>query len=397
MRRSVALMLFTCLASLAGCGTTGSNDVSTPEQPKPQAAPAVGVPDPGLSARERLRKAIALLEVGAAEQARVELGAYLKEVPNSKLADSLIQQIETDPTQLLGSTSYAYTLRPGESLSMVAKRALGDAMLFHALARYNGITNPSALRAGQTIRVPGNAPPAPNEPEPAAAAEPVKSATEYTAKPRLPQSRASRAPQIESEVQRLQDLMLTAQGLSSQSNFRGAAALYEEGAIEFPDNANLKQLAAANYVNYANQLSNAGQPEKAIDSLRRAAELVPGNSSLKQRLAGAQRQAQAKVLYDEGLGLYSKDKLADAYDKFSEAAALNPEHLGAREKMAEIAPKVAARWHREALIHFRHQDLKTAVALWDKVLKIDPTNIQAQVYRAQAKELDDRLRALQRR
>ena len=418
MRWPVVLILSVSLTSLGGCLTTGSNDESAGAEESQVAAAVIHRPEPGLSARERLRKAIGLLEVGEADQARAELGAYVQEVPNSKLAGSLIQQIETDPVELFGQASYPYTLQQGESLSIVAKRALGDAMLFHGLARYNDIPNPSALKAGQTIRVPGDSPPAQvaaavpqAEPEPLPEEPVAEAPSEPVAEPEpVAEDAPSQAPaeetevaaiesegalEMESEVERLQDLMLTAQGLSDQGDFQGAAALYEESIVEFPENANLKQLAAANYANFAGQLSDAGQPDTAADALRRAAELDPGDPNLAQRLASVERQADAKLLYDEGLGLYADDKLADAYTKFSEAASLDPEHLGAREKMAEVAPAVADRWHREALGHFRRQDLEAALGLWDKVLEIDPSHTQAQIYRAQAKDLDDKLKTLQ--
>jgi len=418
VRLAALPMIAFCLAALSGCETAGPEAVSAPIAAPPPAAEMQYEPEPGLTARERLRKAITLLEVGQAEQARAELQAYLQEVPNSKLAGGLIKQIDTDPTVLFGTASYPYTLLPGESLSIVAKRTLGDAMLFHALARYNGIANPSALKAGQTIRIPGQAPvaapntaaapvpeatpapipapaPAPTPVlEPSAAAEPAPEPTVGTAAA-APEPGAS--PQMESEADRLRGLMLTAHSLSQARDYQGAAALYEESVVEFPDDVNLKQLAAANYVNYASQLSDTGQPDKAVEALSRAAELVPDNPNLKQRLATARRQVEARSLYVEGLDLYAQRNLADAYGKFSEAASLNPELLGAREKIAEIAPLITARWHREALVRFQRQDLKTAVALWDKVLEVDPNHIQAQVYRAQAKELDDRLSSLRER
>ena len=419
MRLPVVLVLSACIAALAGCvtGEPEAERIEAVSEPPQVAATVVQPPLPDLSPRERLRKAIGLLEVGDAELARRHLAAYMEEVPNSRLAGNLIQQIDTDPVELFGPTSYAYAMRPGESLSIVAKRALGDAMLFHALARYNGIANPSAIKAGQVIQIPGAAPSEPatatagqgvpesrsaqgaTEPQTRSAKAEDRGATSGADSNRQPTDEQQTAAtggvlEVESQVDRMQDLLLTAQGLSEKGNYRGALALYEESMVEFPENAKLKRLAAVNYATYAGQLGDSGRPEMAIAALRRAMELDPDNPNLRGRLPDLRRQAKAKSLYDSGLNLYADDKLAEAYDKFSEAASVDPTHLGARQKMAEIAPVITDRWHREALTHYQRQDLKTAMDLWDKVLRIDPTHAQAQVYRTQAKDLDEKLRTI---
>ena len=393
MRLPVVLGLSACLATLAACVT----DEPPEEEPvqvvsEPQVAVAVVQPPvPQLSPRERLRKAIGLLEVGDAEQARAELAIYMQEVPNSKLARNLIQQIDTDPLELFGEASYAHAMQPGESLSIVAKRTLGDAMLFHALARYNGIANPSAIKAGQVIRIPGTAP------EPSAKQVKAEPARAPTAEPQTAAVPADDVLEVESAVDRLQDLLLTASGLSEKGDFRGAAALYEESMVEFPESADLKKLAAANYATYAGQLSDARQPEMAIAVLRRGMELDPGNPDLRRRLPELRQRAKVESLYDSGLDLYADDKLDAAYGKFSEASKLDPEHLGAREKMAEIAPVIANRWHRQALTHYRRQNLEAAMDLWDKVLQIDPNHAQAQIYLTQARDLDEKLKTIDSR
>lgn len=50
--------------------------------------------------------------------------------------------------------------------------------------------------------------------------------------------------------------------------------------------------------------------------------------------------------------------------------------------------------HRKALDAYRAQDLDLAIELWDEVLTIDPSHESARLYRAQAVELQNRLRRL---
>jgi LysM repeat protein len=120
-----------------------------------------------------VRQAQGLLQDGEVDAAEALCRRILATDPAQPQAQSLLRQIETDPVQLLGRESHAHVVRPGESLSSIARDRLRDANLFFALARYNGIKVPRQLAAGQTIRVPGRAPavaaPAPAAPAPAPA------------------------------------------------------------------------------------------------------------------------------------------------------------------------------------------------------------------------------------
>lgn len=148
---------------LAGCASQPKPAPAPPPvappvaAPTPSAAPAQPqfTATPGLTPRERVRKALGLLGDGEADQARAELQQLKVDQPDSELAQSLLDQIDRDPKQLLGEQSFAYVIRPGETLSVLADRYLGDRFLFYALARYNGISAPAKAEVGQTIQIPG--------------------------------------------------------------------------------------------------------------------------------------------------------------------------------------------------------------------------------------------------
>ena len=142
------------------------------------------------------RTVVELLEQGQEEQAAAELQRVLRQEPNHRLANSLMRQIREDPQVLLGRESFNYRVQPGESLSRISQRFLGDIYLFYGLARYNGIKVPRQLHGGQQIKIPGKAPPpgaapapsppAPAPPPPAPAPAPAPPAPPPTAPPPPP-------------------------------------------------------------------------------------------------------------------------------------------------------------------------------------------------------------------
>ena len=50
-----------------------------------------------------------------------------------------------------------YTVKPGDSLSKIARDALGNLALWPAIASLNGIAAPYIIRAGQVLQLPGSA------------------------------------------------------------------------------------------------------------------------------------------------------------------------------------------------------------------------------------------------
>lgn len=109
---------------------------------------------PGLAPRERVRLAVDLLDEGDEARAEAELRATLEEQPANSAARRLLQQITDDPHTLLTGTPRPYTVRQGDSMSALAERYLGDALMFYALARYNDLDAPNQLSAGQRLMIP---------------------------------------------------------------------------------------------------------------------------------------------------------------------------------------------------------------------------------------------------
>jgi len=120
----------------------------SPEVPEP--AVLQTEPDPG-----PLSLAVALdeLERGRFEQARLTLASLVDADSGSRIAARLLDQLENPPEQLLPGPYVEVIVAPGESLSEISARELGDPLLFVALARLNAVDVPMRISAGTVLRV----------------------------------------------------------------------------------------------------------------------------------------------------------------------------------------------------------------------------------------------------
>ena len=178
MNKLRTILLQACVAGLSACqqmpaqppaAAAGAPGVASAQAPMPLVAEPTPAPAPlptgpvTPAAQQQAQKtalaAVGMLEAGREDDARAELQRALAQDPHNKLALNLRRQIEADPATALGRESFSYTVRPNESLSMIAGRFLGDIYSFYILARYNNIAVPRQVAGGQTLRIPGKAPP----------------------------------------------------------------------------------------------------------------------------------------------------------------------------------------------------------------------------------------------
>ncbi len=198
MRRAKGALTTLALAcvslGLADCASkppSAPAPSGTPAPPPPAPAsqqPAVPVPPP-LSPQQMIKNALIELNNGEVGTARVGLVEMLARTPGDPVATDLLKQIDTDAKTLLGDKFFVYTIRPRETLAMVAKRFLGSSYRFWALAKYNDIAVPAKAAAGTTIRVPGDPPVVRQRPGKPVAAAPERP-TPAAERPPRPSSRA---------------------------------------------------------------------------------------------------------------------------------------------------------------------------------------------------------------
>lgn len=53
-----------------------------------------------------------------------------------------------------GGQDQAYTVKPGDMLSKIAQHFYGDGNLYEPIAKANHLSNPNALKAGETLTIP---------------------------------------------------------------------------------------------------------------------------------------------------------------------------------------------------------------------------------------------------
>lgn len=223
MNRRLVLATLSLAVALAGC-TAGKKRVGSPG--------ATATAAPQWSSRERVGKAIELLNQGKREPARRELREVLERFPSDPVARNLYGQLDIDPKAKLGTQNFPYKVKPGERMSEIAQRFLGDPVQFYILARYNGIEAPGAIEGGQTILIPGR----PRPPSPPR--EEVKRPTAPGAKP-PPATPA--APAVVRDTAGANRLRGAALEQMNRGQIDRAVGLLRQAQARDPDNALIRR------------------------------------------------------------------------------------------------------------------------------------------------------------
>jgi LysM repeat protein len=252
--------------------------VVAPEPPKP-VAPAMPELTPAQAKAQAQKLAIdsvTQLQNGDEASAQRTLEQALALDPTNDLAKKLMEQIKADPQKELGAVFFRYTVQRDDSLSKIAQQYLGDRFRFHILAKYNDISNPSRLAAGQVIKIPGKAPPA-------TAARPAVPAPEAA-------DEAAKATATESATPRGASMALMQQGadLQKSGNLEGAYDAFREASVRDPGNKdaaaqrdNVRQTLARRYEREAAQAFQRQNLDEAISKWDRVLALEPNNQKAK--------------------------------------------------------------------------------------------------------------------
>lgn len=372
---------------LAGCGASGGSadgtaTSTTANKVKSSVNKKAYTAEPGLTARQRFSKALEKLENGEDGQALAELNAYLQEIPRSTSAKNLVAQITTDSSEYFPADYFTVNLTSGASLSTLAKKYLGSALKFYALAKYNNISNPSRVNIGQEIKIPLTQ---------LARTEREK---DNNPEPEMPeQEEIAKVDEVmEQDIQSIQE--------SAETVIEDAAVLQVEPVVEatpvIPTDTAESLIAELQTLtqeqNYAlameklNKLKTFGKLDKASQELALKAYLGRG-----KEIAETEATLAATYYAEAGKLNLLNEQALPAFENFKMATDLDESNDQAMEEMLVLQKEIADKYHREASSAFRRQELDLAIEKWDMVLKVNPDHSSAKLYRAQALELKEKL------
>ncbi|KGI77706.1 hypothetical protein LF63_0109530 [Oleiagrimonas soli] len=105
-------------------------------------------------------------------------------------------------------------------------------------------------------------------------------------------------------------------------------------------------------------------------------------------------QDRAEALQRQSLALLHEGHKQQALDRLGQALTLDPKLKPSGNDAGTLRQQLLASYHERAIVLYRDQKLDPAIALWNRVLAIDPDYEPAIIYRARARELKDRLKQL---
>ena len=346
--------------------------------PVPVAPPKIATPEEQQQAQRAALKVADILAQGSVEEAHVQIERALAIDPNNALAQSFLKQLTVDPVEALGAESFSYTVKPGETLSKIAGRFMGDIFQFYILARYNGIEIPRLVPAGQKIRVPGERPrmaaPKPSKPKTKAArpavAEPRQA--ERVPTPEMPEAvveeAAAMPPPDAAEVAMPEAVV--AEPVSEEAVVSTPPPVVEQA----PEMSEPLPIPVAEPV--------AAEPEVAI-----AEPLPPVEPS-------PPIPTEADRAFQRGLREQARGNNMKAYEAFREAYALDGSMTEARSNADLMHKEIIAAHTRRARAAFTRQDLQGSIEHWDSLLAFDPGNRTAQLERQKALNLQERIKSI---
>ncbi|MEP1445354.1 MAG: LysM domain-containing protein [Paraglaciecola sp.] len=382
---------------LSGCGGTGGGTAGKTTSAEVNKTKGVQnnktyIAEVGLTPRQRFSKALEKLENGEDGQALAELNAYLEAVPRSNSARNLVAQISTDSSQYFPAEYFKVNLTSGTSLSTLAKKYLGSALKFYALAKYNNIANPSRVNIGQEIKIPMTQ---------LARAQRDKDASQELEVPSADSEDASVELAMQEEINEVNESAEAAEDLVESS----------EIPVEEPVLAEVVPIApvetAESALSDLKELAQNMDYQAAIEKLATLSTFGKLNSESRD-LAISTYIGRAKEIaetdnvlaatYFEKAGQLNlqKEEPFNAFENFKMATELDGQNDLAMEEMLVLQKEIADKYHREASSAFRRQELDLAIEKWDMVLKVNPDHSSAKLYRAQALELQEKLDNLNR-
>lgn len=144
-------------------------------------------------------------------------------------------------------------------------------------------------------------------------------------------------------------------------------------------------------------LLRAGEKLRLPASRRQAGDVAAeavGGAAKPERPQTESPAARSQRLQRESLQLLGAGQETQALARLDAALAADPGLASDRAGAEALRQRVVASCHQRAIVLYRDQKLEPAIALWDRVLAVEPSYEPALAYRARALELQRRLKQL---
>ncbi len=362
IRIYLTVLIILCLASCALVPAPQSAAPPLPAEPEPPPVPVVVVPQG--TAKELFRQGVDALQRGEGQKAKPLLQQVLVLEPNHKYAASLLSQIDADPVEMLGKEFFHYKVQQGETLSLIARRHLGDPFKFYILARYNDIIMSDNLEAGRSIKIPGKKP-APSKAPPVVEQAPV---------------------QAETSNLRLSE----AKTLYANGRLADSIHVLEQLRAEGGASPEVDDFLITAYVGYAKKLTDSGQTAEAKKLLAKASTTYPTHERLKRQLEQIEGNQRAEQAYQEGNQWLNDGELAKAYAAYTRTLRLEPQHANAKAALQKIKPQVVEAYYADSVRARRRQNFTEALDSLNRLLEIEPNHELAKANRSEIQSILDR-------
>ncbi len=344
----IAALILLALLSLTACQTQPPQKQEEP----PPSNPLAKVPTSAL-----ISKAIDHLGMGETSNARLALEQVLEREPHNRRAADLLEQMTADPIKALGEKHFMYEVKSGDSMSSLANRFLKDPLKFYILSRYNGIADPSRIKLGQTLKIPGDKPPG-------------------------------------HRTERLVKLEKTTTKLLAQKHYLQVVRLLELETKAVQKSKILRNNLIKAYDKLAQRHESENRYKQARNILNKRLKMTPGDKSTRSKILELERKLQAIELYNKAQREKAAGNTEEAFSMLSRSLKLFPEYKPTQNSHASLKRVLINQYHRTALKHYRKQELSLAIENWNRVLQIDPNHQSALGYRAKAIEMKARLSEL---
>lgn len=306
-----------------------------------------------------------LLKKGFVNAAKAEFEKALRVNPtNARTLDSLSK---------LGNVPFTeYTVKKGDTLSSIAERYTQTPSDFLILADFNAFDPKDPLKIGQRIKIPHilgfrKA----LDPK----GQDVLTGTSDVEPDRPTGSRNLMAPEETGVLESTEQLFEQGVMAYNRGNYREAMKLFNQVYERDPENQE-----AYDYF------------MRATTSIRRGAPIVEVNPDLIAEQQGEVAISEVESLVQAGIALHEAGKLRKAIITFEQAVQLDPENAEIARYLEEIQDemkKLITAHLNEGIKQFNQEALEDAIAEWDKVLELDPSNQQAAEYRERAEKMLD--------